>query len=277
MSRQKRWMRLKEGGRAIAGIPDEADSSTAAKSDGNVARFAEERIKAGTRTAGTALIAALGGGWVLILALGICVILGIAGSSFGIFFAGAGSTDGQTVRDVILEINRDFEDELAAIDSAGYDRVDTTGARANWTDVLAVYAVKTATDPDAPMEVVTVDEERKSILREIFKDMNRVSTSVETETVTTAEEIEDESGEAVTLEIITEKKILKVNIAGKTASEMSEKYSFSDDQKEQLEELLDAKNLSLWTEPCGNRKGGKGRDHLHGRGKFRKRGPGEKL
>lgn len=42
------------------------------------------------------------------------------------------------------------------------------GSHAVWREVLAVYAVKTTTDPDTPQEVATVDEGKKALMKEIF-------------------------------------------------------------------------------------------------------------
>ena len=36
--------------------------------------------------------------------------------------------------------------------------VEMSGSRAVWKEVLAVYSVKTTTDPDNPQEVATMDE-----------------------------------------------------------------------------------------------------------------------
>ena len=38
---------------------------------------------------------------------------------------------------------------------------------------MAVYAVKTTTDPDTPQEVATVDEGKKALMKEIFRARTR--------------------------------------------------------------------------------------------------------
>ena len=47
-----------------------------------------------------------------------------------------------------------------------------SGSRAVWKEVLAVYAVKTTTDPDDPQEVASMDDGKKALLKEIFWAMN---------------------------------------------------------------------------------------------------------
>ena len=50
-----------------------------------------------------------------------------------------------------------------------------SGARAAWKEVLAVYTVRTVSDPDNPMEVATMDDAKATILRAVFADMNSIS------------------------------------------------------------------------------------------------------
>ena len=54
--------------------------------------------------------------------------------------------------------------------------VEMSGSRAVWKEVLAVYSVKTTTDPDNPQEVATMDETKKGLLTDIFWEMNEVTT-----------------------------------------------------------------------------------------------------
>ena len=44
-----------------------------------------------------------------------------------------------------------------------------------WEDVLSVYAVKVTTDGVNGMDVVTMDEQKKEILRGVMWDMNRIT------------------------------------------------------------------------------------------------------
>lgn len=60
--------------------------------------------------------------------------------------------------------------------------VEMSGSRAVWKEVLAVYSVKTTTDPDNPQEVATMDETKKGLLTDIFWEMNEISSRTETKT-----------------------------------------------------------------------------------------------
>ena len=112
-----------------------------------------------------ALIAAIAaGGWVAVMVIIIiCLIALLLGSVFGIFFSGEDSGTGQTMQTVVQEINADYDSRLEKIkNSTAYDKLEMSGSRAVWKDVLAVYSVKVNTDPDNPQEVATMDDTKKT-------------------------------------------------------------------------------------------------------------------
>ena len=65
-----------------------------------------------------------------------------------------------------------------------YDVLEMSGSRAVWSEVLAVYAVKTTTDPDNAQEVASMDNSKKTILKDIFWQMNEISSRTDTSTET---------------------------------------------------------------------------------------------
>ena len=98
-----------------------------------------------------ALIAAIAaGGWIAVLVIIVICLIGlIIGSCFGIFFSGEDSGTGQTMQTAVQEINTEYQENLDEIKAAhSYDVLEMSGSRAVWKEVLAVYAVKTTTDPD---------------------------------------------------------------------------------------------------------------------------------
>lgn len=65
------------------------------------------------------------------------------------------------MRTAVAEINTEYDDRLSEIrNNTAYDVLEMSGSRAVWKDVLAVYAVKTNTDPENPQEVATMDDSR---------------------------------------------------------------------------------------------------------------------
>ena len=195
------------------------------------------------------LIAAIAaGGWVaVVVVVVICLVALIVGSCFGIFFSSEDKNDGsQTMREVVVEINQDYQNQLDTIKANNpYDDLEMSGSRAVWPEVLSVYAVKTTTDPDNPQEVAFITEEKKQLLTDIFWEMNDISYRTETDTETEIIESDDGNGNILEETVEVTKTTLYITVSHKTAEQMSDQYRFNDDQDSQLEELLNVDN-SMW-------------------------------
>lgn len=201
-------------------------------------------IIAATKTLVAAIVA---GGWVAVMIIVIIMLIGLlVGSSFGIFFSNE-DTGGETTQEVIREINDEYLAEIEKIKLENpYDVLEMSGSRAVWKEVLAVYAVKTTTDPINGQEVATITDEKKEILREIFWEMNEISLRTEEITETVIVESDDGNGNIVETETTETRTYLFITVSHKTADEMAEEYNFDRKQKEQLDALLSEKNDELW-------------------------------
>ena len=122
-----------------------------------------------------------------------------------------------------------------------------SGSRAVWKEVLAVYAVKTTNDPNNAQEVATMDDSKKQLLKDIFWEMNAISSSTDTKTETVIETSDDGNGNIVETEVTVTQTYLYNTVSHKTADEMATRDLVYEDQKEQLAELLADENNSLWT------------------------------
>ena len=213
----------------------------AAQTAKQAARVTAKAIKAAIAAAKALATALLAGGWVVVMvAVVICLIGLLVGSCFGIFFSGEDTGTGQTIRTAIAQVNQEYQDKLEELQaSRTYDTLEVTGSQAVWKEVLAVYAVKTTTDPEG-QDVASMDEEKRRLLAEVFWEMNQLSAKVETCTETT----EGEDGAAVETEIT----VLVISVSHKTAQEMAVQLGFDDSQKEQLQELLSPEYDDLWNE-----------------------------
>ena len=203
-------------------------------------------IIAGTK----ALIAAImAGGWIAVaVILIICLIGLLVGSVFGIFFSGEDSGNGMTMQTVVREINADYDSRLdEIINGTSHDVLEMSGSRAVWKEVLAVYSVKTTTDPDNPQEVATMDDNKKQLLKDIFWEMNEISSRTESKTETQITESDDGHGNIVETETTVTQTYLYITVSHKTAEEMADKYGFNEEQRQQLSELLAEENNSLWS------------------------------
>lgn len=208
---------------------------------------AVKAVIAGTKSLISAIAA---GGWVaVVVILLICMIGLLLSSSFGIFFSGESMEGGQlTMQTVVAEINAEYQGKLDEIKSGTrYDVLEMSGSRAAWKEVLAVYAVKTNTDPDSPQEVATIDDSKKQLLKDIFWEMHTISSSTGSVTEAVTEESDDGHGNIVTTENTVTRTHLYITVSHKTADEMAEQYGFHEEQKAQLKELLSEEYASLWS------------------------------
>jgi hypothetical protein len=197
-----------------------------------------------------ALFAAIAaGGWVaVVVIIVICLIALIVGSCFGIFFSNEDSGSGQTMQQVVQEINTDYQTQFDITKAnISYDVLEMSGSRAVWPEVLSVYAVKTTTDPDNAQEVATMDDSKKAILKDIFWQMNEISSRTETKTEEVITETDDGHGNIVESTSTVTRTYLYITVSHKTAEEMANQYNFSTDQRKQLAELLADENRSMWS------------------------------
>ena len=212
------------------------------RSVSQLAQWAAAAAKAIVHTvkaAASGLFAAGGGVVVLILLLLLIMVGAIAASPFGILFSNESSTpDTVPISAAIAQVNYDFNTRLEALQGADtYDDVTIAGEMADWVDVLAIFAVKTAgsNDVDAT-DVVTMDADRVNRLKAIFSDMNSITSTVET--IHHADSDPDDDTDDSWTE-----KILHITITGKTAAEMETAYSFTAQQSDAVDELLAQRDM----------------------------------
>lgn len=219
--------------------------------------LAIKAIIAGTK----ALIAAIAaGGWVAVLVIiVICLIGMILGSVFGIFFSDEDSGTGISMQTVVQEINTEYDTKLQEEkNSVSYDVLEMSGSRAVWKEVLAVYSVKTNTDQDNPQEVATMDDGKKQLLKDIFWEMNQISSRTDSKTETVITETDDGHGNIVETESTVTQTYLYITVSHKTAEEMAAQYGFNEEQKGYLAELLADENNYLWSQVLYGITGGDG-------------------
>lgn len=200
---------------------------------------------AGIKTLVAAIAA--GGCVAVVIIIIICVIALIAGSCFGIFFSSEDTGSGMTLQTVISEINNEYETKITEIKNSNtYDVLEMSG-NVVWPEVLSVYAVKTTGDPNNPQEVVSMDENKKHILTDIFWEMNEITHSITSKTENVVTEIDSVNGNIVETAESEGRTYLYIKVIHKSVDEMAEQYGFSEIQKEQLSELLSEDNKKMWS------------------------------
>ena len=189
------------------------------------------------------LAAAIGAGGAAAVAVVIVILLVgfLFASPLGILFAGEDTGTEIKIPDAVATLNGEFTDEIYRImEDHPYDELDMQeGMEAamlqNWRNVLAVYAVKVSTDEEHGLDVMTMDEEKLQLLREIFFDANKLEYELTTRTV---------DGEQITT--------LHISAQIKDAMQMADEYSFTAQQREMLEELLKPDYDDIFLSLIGN-------------------------
>lgn len=202
-------------------------------------------VKAGVSIAKNAGIGAFACIILLMLVLMVGMAGALAGSPFGVLFSPQEtSADAKSVGAAVAEANNEYFGAVTDIinntehDSLVIHRVPNDGATdtrlRTWEEILAVFAVKTTTDPANATDVVFIDDDRTDRLKEILWDMVSVSERVEI----------TGSGEEKT-------KTLHLTITVKTPEQAAQDYNFSQVQTGALTEMLLPENKALLTELIG--------------------------
>jgi len=221
-----------------------------AKATANAVR----RIFAATK----ALLAAFAaGGWTAVMVIiFLCLLSLLLGSGFGIFFAAEDTNGALDFRATVNELNTEFYDRIREIEAAvPHDVTELQSADGmtaiRWEDVLAVYAAKVSVDDANGMEVVTMDEAKKNILRAILWDMHRLDYEMRTETMTVEVPVTDAEGnEALEVRELTQT-ILTITLHRETPDTIAAAYAFTARQNEQLALLRQPEYSALWARLLG--------------------------
>ena len=208
-----------------------------------VAKEAGKKVLRAIVAAAEKLVAAIGAGGAAAVAVVIVILLVgfLFASPLGILFAGEDTGTEIKIPDAVATLNGEFTDAIYHImEDHPYDELDMQeGMEAamlqNWRNVLAVYAVKVSTDEEHGLDVMTMDEEKLQLLREIFFDANKLEYELTTRIV---------DGERVTT--------LHISAQIKDAMQMADEYSFTVQQREMLEELLKPDYDDIFLSLIGN-------------------------
>lgn len=217
------------------------------------------RMAAASARAAVAALSSLGA-----LALGLVVIVALAGliasSPFGIFFSGGDMGDGNpTLREAISDLNEEHQARIDRIAAENpHDELSLAGSRVPWREVLAVWSVRTAADPDDPADVLTLDERRLASLEEVFWDMNAIDFEVQERRVEEIVEVEQEDGTVAEGTETVTRRVLVVTLSARSPDEAAASYGFTAEQGNMLAQLLDKRYAAMWQSVLYGATGGSG-------------------
>lgn len=201
-------------------------SAQAAKATAKAAVKITVKVAQMVAAAAKAIVSALGGWAVLLVALIVVIVVAaIAASPFGIFISDeAADNDSIPISAIVAECNMELSNKLDDIENAAAaDRSEIIGEQANWDLVLAVFATKVAgVEDDTVQDVVVITEDKKQKLKNVFWDMHEITSR--TETVASGD---------------TNEKVVYITITAKTKEDMISQYNFTRKQQEALDTLLE--------------------------------------
>ena len=194
----------------------------------------------GTKALISAIVA---GGWLAIVVIVVICLVGLLCSSvFGIFLSGEKtSSNSVSVKDVVAECDLELTSKLQYIqDTNPHDDYILDGKQSEWKDVLIIYAIKVSNGKNE-QEVITINPQKKQLLKNIFWDMNEITFDVREENII------EQGTNALEVPKEVKKRVLHININSKTADQMKMKYNFNQLQLQQYNELSKAEYSSLWS------------------------------
>ena len=183
---------------------------------------AVKAIIAGTKALISAIVA---GGWIAVVIIVVVSLLAfLLSSAYGIFFSNEVNTGDITMSSIISEINEEVNNKIVEIENTNeHDDYELVSNMSKWEELLALYSAKIS-NGDMKSDVITLDESKKKILKDLFWQMNTITSSV------------------------SDKKMLTITISSKSLNEMMDLNNFSNEQRIQVRELLDSKYSAIWTD-----------------------------
>ena len=172
-----------------------------------------------------AIGALIGAGYVVVLLIiVVAVIACICCSAFGIFFSNEVNNGDITMSSVISEINEEVNQRIIDIQAQNeHEDYELISNMSKWEELLALYSAKIS-GGEMKNEVITLTEERANILKSMFWQMNSITSSVD------------------------DKKMLTIKISSKSLEEMMNLNNFTQEQRMQVNELLDDNFSSVWND-----------------------------
>ena len=166
------------------------------------------------------LVALLGtaGAIAVIVVVLICLIAFLCNSVFGIFMVDENTDNSTKLATISTDLNNEMNQKIEEIKNSNngkYSEIVINDNRASWKNVVIIYAVKTS-GGNSKTEVISIDESKKSEIKKIFFDMNKIDSN------------------------ITDNKLI-ININAVSIEAIEKQYNFNEEQVKLVKELSDSK------------------------------------
>ncbi|MGX8797636.1 C40 family peptidase [Fusibacter sp. JL298sf-3] len=203
-------------------------------------------LKVAAKIATTALSDEKGRQIILIACLlPLIIILLVLSSPFAIYFSIIGGQEDVSIVSVIDEMQEEFRYKIEQEKSDSTADVIKTiimGSEDgtlinNSEDVLIAYAVKYNVTKEGAEQMAVLSEDQVEKLRQVYRDMNIISTSYSSTSKEVQVTTKNEDGESIseTKIVITTTKVITIDSL--TAEEIGQIYGFDDVQKQVISEM----------------------------------------
>ena len=167
---------------------------------------------------GLVALLGVGGAIAVIVVVLVCLIAFLCNSVFGIFMVDENTDNSVKMTSISTELNNEMNKKIEDIKNSNtgkYSEVVINDNRSSWKNVVIIYAVKTS-GGDSKKEVISIDESKKSEIRKIFFDMNKIDSN------------------------ISDNKLI-ININAVSIETIEKQYNFNEEQIKLVKELSDSK------------------------------------
>ena len=240
---------VEAGRKAAAETAKDAEKTAAAasKTAGAVkeaaaksAQAASSAAKAAAEAVKNLITAAIAGGWTTVIIMGAAVVvMVVVGSVYGIFFSTDDDPEAIPVYQVADDITYEFQSEIDRIFAANeHDEIRMEGERVSPKEVIAFFIVRGAEDTESVSPVTRITELERDKILALFWNMTEIKSTVTKTEVPLADD--DDSGGTKTIKTLT------VTVSKRSMDEMADEYAFSDEQREELADLLSPEYDSMW-------------------------------
>ena len=162
------------------------------------------------------LVALLGvGGAIAVIVVVLVCLIAFLCNSFGIFMVDENTDNSVKMTSISTELNNEMNKKIEDIKNSNtgkYSEVVINDNRSSWKNVVIIYAVKTS-GGDSKKEVISIDESKKSEIRKIFFDMNKIDSN------------------------ISDNKLI-ININAVSIETIEKQYNFNEEQIKLVKELI---------------------------------------
>ena len=129
---------------------------------------------------GLVALLGVGGAIAVIVVVLVCLIAFLCNSVFGIFMVDENTDNSVKMTSISTELNNEMNKKIEDIKNSNtgkYSEVVINDNRSSWKNVVIIYAVKTS-GGDSKKDVISIDESKKSEIRKIFFDMNKIDSKI---------------------------------------------------------------------------------------------------